>query len=115
PQPPAGEEAPASRAPVAEPRRRALLAANHNRRLSEADEQVFAGLNLPEATRASIRQLNDEYRKRTELGPEHPGGPDVAEAAAALEARRDALGLLLGADGAKGFDTEERGAVRRLR
>jgi hypothetical protein len=110
---PAGEDAPAPGA--TKPNRRALLALNHNQRLDEADAQVFVSLNLPEATRAAVRRINDEYRRRTELGPERPGGPDAGETAAALKARQDALALLLGAGPAKDFDVEERSAVRRLR
>ena len=52
--------------PPPAPNRRGLLVVNHNRRLQEADENVFMTLALPESTRASIRQINDEYRRRTE-------------------------------------------------
>ncbi len=106
--------------PPPAPNRRGLLVINHNRRLQEADENVFASLGLPESTRASIRRINDEYRRRTE-----PGGGDAAaagaiaatgsDATAALEARKNALASLLGADSAKSFDAEERSAVMRLR
>jgi hypothetical protein len=113
PPPPADDDHPAP--PPPPDTRRALLTVNHNRRLAEADEQVFATLNLADATRASVRQINDEYRKRTERGPDRPGGPDGAESAAALQARRDALRLLLGAEPARDFDTAERMAVQRLR
>ncbi len=90
---------------------------NHNRRLQEADENVFATLALPESTRASIRQINDEYRRRTERGDATAGAPAAAsgDAPAALKARQDALTSLLGTDSAKSFDSEERIAVMRLR
>ena len=104
-----------NQAPPAPRSRRALLFVNHNRRMGEADEQLFATLNLPDATRASIRQINDEYRKRTELGPDRPAGPEVAESTAAVQARQDSLRLLLGAGPAKDFDTAERIAIQRLR
>ncbi len=110
-QPPAEEQPPPS------PSRRGLLVVNHNRRLQEADESVFATLALPDSTRASIRQINDEYRRRTEPSGDASGAPAVAsgDAAAALKARHDALVSLLGTDSAKSFDSEERVAVMRLR
>jgi hypothetical protein len=103
--------------PPPAPNRRGLLVANHNRRMQEADETVFASLALPESTRASIRQINDEYRRRTEPGDS--GGSATAaspgDAHAALQARHDALTSLLGTDSAKSFEGEERTAVMKLR
>jgi hypothetical protein len=99
----------------ARPSRRALLAVNHNRRMQEADEQAFERLKLPEATRVAIRQLNEEHRRRTEVGPERPQGPDVGELAAAVNAREASLKLLLGVAPARDFDAEERAAIQRLR
>lgn len=111
-QPPADEQPPPA------PNRRGLLAINHNRRLQEADENVFVTLALPESTRTSIRQINEEYRRRTEPAGDAAAGAAVtapSEAASALKARQDALTLLLGTDSAKSFDAEERVAVMRLR
>jgi Spy/CpxP family protein refolding chaperone len=85
------------------------LMRNHNRRLDEADEEAFKSLSLPDATRARVRAINDELRKRTE------GDVSPSNVQGAVQARRDQLRLLLGADGARQFDIEERGAVRRLR
>jgi hypothetical protein len=99
--------------PAPAPNRRGLLVVNHNRRLQEADENVFVTLALPESTRASIRQINDEYRRRTEAAGDAVTPP--SDEASALKARQAALTLLLGADSAKSFDAEERGAVMRLR
>jgi type IV secretory pathway VirB10-like protein len=103
--------------PPLAPNRRGLLVVNHNRRLQEADENVFTTLALPESTRASIRQINDEYRRRTERGDAAGGALAVSpgDAQAALKARQDALTLLLGTDSAKSFDSEERIAVMKLR
>jgi hypothetical protein len=103
--------------PAPAPSRRGLLAINHNRRLQEADESVFAMLALPDSTRASIRQINEEYRRRTEPSSNAAGASPVAsgEATSALKARHDALISLLGTDSAKSFDSEERVAVMRLR
>ena len=111
-QPPADDQPPPA------PSRRGLLVINHNRRLQEADENVFATLALPDSTRASIRQINDEYRRRTEPSGDAAGAPTVVasgDASAALKARQDALTSLLGTESAKSFDTEERVAVMRLR
>ena len=122
--PPAGAsepESPEPRPPV-QPASRPLLVVNHNRRMQEADEQVFAALNLPDSTRAAVRLINEEYRKRTERDAEAVAGggggtsaPGAAEARAALDARRDALVQLLGGEPARQFDAAERGAVQRLR
>ncbi|HEY2900251.1 MAG TPA: hypothetical protein VGL59_06730 [Polyangia bacterium] len=99
-----GDEPPSPPAPT--PNRRASLIVNHNRRLQEADEQAFEILKFPEATRASIRQLNEEHSKQT---------IDAGNAAAAASNRQDALRLLLGPGAAKDFDSQERAAVQRLR
>jgi outer membrane biosynthesis protein TonB len=110
-------QAPADDQPPPAPSRRGLLAINHNRRLQEADESVFATLALPDSTRASIRQINDEYRRRTEPSSDASGAPEVApgDAASALKARHDALVSLLGTDSVRSFESEERAAVLRLR
>ncbi len=103
--------------PPLAPNRRGVLTVNHNRRLQEADETVFGALALPESTRASIRQINDEYRRHTEPG-DAGGGATAASPGneqAALKARQDALTLLLGSDSVKSFDSEERLAVMKLR
>jgi hypothetical protein len=113
----ADAQGPAEDQPQTVPGRRGLLVVNHNRRLQEADENVFATLALPESTRASIRQINDEYRKRTEPSSDATAGdpPAAFDALAALKTRHDELTSLLGADPAKSFDAEERIAVMRLR
>ncbi len=85
------------------------LMRNHNRRLDEADDEAFKALNLPDTTRARVRAINDEHRKRTE------GDPSPANVLGAAQARRDQLRLLLGEDGGHQFDAEERAGVRRLR
>jgi len=108
-------QAPGDETPPPAPSRRALLVVNHNRRTQEADESVFSTLALPDSTRASIRQINDDYRRRTEAGADAGTTLGAADAAAALKARQDALTSLLGTDSAKSFDAEERMAVMRLR
>jgi Spy/CpxP family protein refolding chaperone len=97
--------------------RRDLLVKNHNLRMSEADEETFRALNLPEATRARIREINEAHRLRTER-TETSAAPPATGASVALtaaEARQVALRQLLGPEGAQQFDAEERAAVRKLR
>jgi hypothetical protein len=95
-----------------------VLISNHNRRLAEADEQVFESGQLPDSTRAAIRRINLAYRTQTEL---RDGSPPAEEsgsagmASTAARTRQDALRLLLGDQPAREFDAQERGAVRRLR
>jgi hypothetical protein len=101
-------------APAAARGRRGLLIVNHNRRRQEADENVFNTLGLSDATRTAIRQINEDYRRRTEPAPDR-APTDVAESSAALAARTDAIARLLGSDAAKTFESEERAAVLRLR
>jgi hypothetical protein len=109
----AGDASPAGQALASQ---RAALTFNHNRRLGEADEQAFEALHLADGQRAAIRQINEEYRRRTEPASQPPGGgAEAVEISAALKARQDALRLLLGETPAQEFDVEERAAVRRLR
>jgi hypothetical protein len=108
--------APPARMPSA--MRRDVLVRNHNLRLSEADEQIFGALNLPEATRARIREINDQHRKRTEQGAsgtEPPATRTSSVALTAAEERQVALRQLMGADGAQQFNNEERDAIRKIR
>ena len=97
--------------------RRDVLVRNHNLRLSEADEDTFRTLNLPEATRARIREINEDHRKRTErtASSGEPPATGASVALTAAETRQVALRQVLGAEGAQQFDAEERAAVRKLR
>jgi type IV secretory pathway VirB10-like protein len=98
--------------------RRDVLVRTQNLRLSEADEETFRKLNLPDATRARIREINEDHRLRTERSFSSADPAPAASAGAALtarEARLVALRQVLGAEGAQQFDAEERAAVRKLR
>ena len=97
--------------------RRDVLVRNHNLRLSEADEEIFGALNLPEATRARIREINEEHRKRTEQGVSgtQPPAAGTSVALTAAEARQVALRQLMGPDGAQQFINDERAAIRKIR
>jgi len=97
--------------------RRDVLVKTQNLRMSEADEEVFATLNLPEATRARIREINEEHRRRTErpLSSTEPRPASTGVALTSHEARQAALLGLLGNDGARQFGEQERAAVRKIR
>jgi hypothetical protein len=104
-------------------RGRGLLVAQlfHKRRL-EADERAFESLKMGEATRTSIRQINDAYKKQIDEAwtgsgvdgapADPPGAPSNA---AATRARHEALVNLLGADASREFEAAERAAIQQVR
>jgi hypothetical protein len=105
--------------------RRGMLRAGHKAQLyKDADEQVFETLKLPETTRTAIRQINDEFGRKTQdmLGA-HPDslsvdqeiGASLANTKDTERSRAAALATLLGPDGAKSFNAAEYSAVRRMR
>jgi hypothetical protein len=125
PPPPAAQALPDPAAVAAALKQRALLSASHNQQLVvSADEQTFERLHLPETTRAAVRQINEEYRRKTEsqLGADPSGlsadqqiGANIAGNSDADRARRAAIDTLLGPDGAREFSAAEYAAERRLR
>ena len=127
PQPPiaAGGEPPPLEVQSAAVKKRALLMGDHSQRVTlEADERAFDTLQLPDATRAAIRQINGSYVKTTRDAIEanaaawSPGeqlGANLAKNDEADRARRAALKEVLGADGVSAFETAEYTAARRLR
>ena len=127
PQPPAasGPEPTAPATQIAAVKKRALLMADHNQRVTlEADERAFETLQLPDATRTAIRQINAGYVKtardflEANAAAWTPGeqlGANVAKNDESDRARRAALKEVLGADGVAAFETAEYAAARRLR
>ena len=132
--PPPEAPRPSAAAPVDPPprevqsaavKKRALLMADHNQRvILEADERAFEALQLPDATRAAIRQINASYVKSRRDAIEanaaawSPGeqlGANLAKSDESDRARRAALKEVLGADGVSAFETAEYAAARRLR
>ena len=121
----AGGEPPPLEVQSAAVKKRALLMGDHNQRVTlEADERAFDTLQLPDATRAAIRQINGSYVKTTRDAIEanaaawSPGeqlGANLAKNDEADRARRAALKEVLGADGVSAFETAEYAAARRLR
>ena len=106
-------------------KKRALLMADHNQRvILEADEQAFDALQLPDATRAAIRQINASHGKSTRdfleastaaWSPGEQLGANIAKSDESDRARRAALKETLGAEGVAAFETAEYAAARRLR
>jgi hypothetical protein len=106
-------------------KKRALLMADHNQRvIQEADELAFASLQLPDATRAAVRQINTAHLKSRRdfidanppaWSPGEQLGANLARSDEGERARRAALREALGADGVAAFESAEYAAARRLR
>jgi hypothetical protein len=101
-------------------RRQLAVAAVGQRAITQADERLFEMLQLPEATRAAVRQLNAESERRTreslEAARQAPAGPVVPTGPGSpAETRRAALETLVGPEMAKAFDAAESDATHRLR
>lgn len=126
PTPPAPEEPEPAAAlePVEAPPNPATLARQrellvHQRQtVRDADEKVFDILKLPDAQRAAIRAIDDQYvRTLQSMEPTGTAG-DGTGAGVDLNAnqtRRAAITDVLGADGMHAFTFEERKAERRVR
>jgi hypothetical protein len=84
----------------------------------EADEQVFDALNLPDAQRAAIRAIDDQYRRTlasiAETSPA-PSFQDISIDSNAEQTRRAAIAGVLGPDASRAFTFAERKAERRVR
>jgi hypothetical protein len=125
PPPPAAPEPSLQQVQNAAVKKRALLMADHNQRITqEAAELAFVTLQLPDATRAAIRDINASHLKARRdfiaANPEtwSPGeqqGANLAKTDENDRARRAALKAALGADGVTAFESAEHAAARRLR
>jgi hypothetical protein len=87
-----------------------------------ADEQVFAKLELPDATRAAIRRINEEHQQKLRLlragdagvtGEQQLEG-NRANVTAFRQTRREALQEILGPDTEIRFERAERAATKHL-
>ena len=104
-------------APVVVRRQRGLYE-RRRQVVHEADEQVFDTLNLPDAQRAAIRAVDDQYGRTlaaiAEAAPDssfpNPAVDDNAE-----QTRRTAIAGILGPDASRAFNLAERKAERRVR
>lgn len=105
-------------------RRRDLLLATHNQQaIQEADERVFALLDLPEHQRVAIRLVNErEARRRQdlvaaerdELTPEEQAGTSIEIGDRVARERQAALRESLGIEAYQSFQLAETAEIRRL-
>jgi len=101
--------------PVVERRQRSLYQ-RRGQVIHDADEQVFDALDLPDAQRAAIRAIDDQYGRTlasmAEAGHDFWSAPvdDNAE-----QTRRAAIAGVLGPDVSHAFNFAERKAERRVR
>jgi hypothetical protein len=92
------------------------LAATADGARRNADEMMFASMQLDSDTRAAILRINDAFNAKLIAlrNAAVVNGPDVAASDAAVQTRRDALRQLLGPETAARFETGEQVAFGRL-
>lgn len=114
---------PSEVAPVdASARRPLFVAPDIETVIHTADEEVFQKLDLPDATRAAIRRLNEEHAQKLHLLRAGDGAVpseqrlngNSANVAAFKQTRREALQELLGADTEIRFERAEHAATKHL-
>jgi hypothetical protein len=115
---------PSEVAPVdASARRPLFVAPDIETVIHTADEEVFQKLDLPDATRAAIRRLNEEHAQKLHLlragegavpSSEQQLNGNSANVAALKQTRRAALQELLGADTEIRFERAEHAATKHL-
>jgi hypothetical protein len=104
-------------APVAARRQRAL----YERRaqvVHDADEEVFDKLSLPDAQRAAIRAIDEQYARTLATIAEAPSNsavPSFTVDSNAEQTRRTAIAGVLGPDTSHTFSFVERKAERHVR
>jgi hypothetical protein len=106
-------------------KRAQLLSDYHQRLVHDADEKAFETMALPENTRGAIRQINEEYGRRTQtfLAGQTDGGLPYNQISSvnvvgndeAERARKEALTTVLGEEGARQLDLAEHQAARKMR
>ena len=99
-------------------RRRQLMLQRRGEIVQAADEQVFDLLHLTDEQRAAIRSIDDAYARTVQAIAQLPPGADLRSAGLdpnAEQARRAALGEVLGPDTTHAFTYQERKAERRVR
>lgn len=86
---------------------------HHRDLVRQADEKVFDALGLPDAQRAAIRAIDDQYVRTVQLieSPDLDATVDLT----ANQTRRTAIGSILGPDSMRAFISRERKAERRVR
>ena len=99
-------------------RRRQLMVRRRGEILQAADEQVFGLLRLPDEQRAAIRAIDSAYARTLEAIGQLAPGADLRSAGLdpnAEQARRAAIGEVLGPNVTQPFNLAERKAERRVR
>ena len=99
-------------------RRRQLMLQRRGEVLQAADEQVFDLLHLPDEQRAAIRAIDGAYARTVQAIAQLPPGADLRSAGLdpnADQARRAAIGEVLGPDATHAFTFQERKAERHVR
>ena len=99
-------------------RRRQLMLRRRGEILQAADEQVFGLLRIPDEQRAAIRAIDSAYARTLQAIGQL--GPDADLRSAGLDpnaeqARRAAIGEVLGPNATQSFNLAERKAERRVR
>jgi hypothetical protein len=106
---PAGADGGTDQGP-AQTKRPLFVRPEPERVLRDADEQAFETLQLPEATRAAIRKINETYadtQRQLRAG--------LITTTEGLPTRREAIQQLLGAEAGHQFETAEHVATKQLR
>jgi type IV secretory pathway VirB10-like protein len=117
PAPPPGDDTAAVADPVVSRRQRGLYE-RRRQVIHDADEQVFDTLNLPEAQRAAIRAIDDQYGRALTSLAEAALASDfqnVVTDGNAEQTRRTAIAGVLGPDMSHVFTFAERKAERGVR
>ena len=99
-------------------RRRQLILKRRGEVLQAADEQVFTVMQLTHEQRAAIRAIDSAYARTVQAIGQLPPGADLRDAGFdpnAEQARRAAIGEVLGPKAAQAFNFAERKAERRVR
>jgi hypothetical protein len=94
----------------------AFLAPTADGARRNADEMMFASMQLDSDTRTAILRINDAFNAKLIAlrNAAVVNGPDVAASDTAVQTRRDALRQLLGAETAARFEAGEQVAFGRL-
>jgi hypothetical protein len=98
--------------------RRQLMLRRRGEVLQAADEQVFDLSHLTEEQRVAIRAINSAYARTVEAIGQLAPGTDLRSAGLdpnAEQARRTAIGEVLGPNATQAFNFAERKAERRVR
>jgi hypothetical protein len=120
--PPTADSPPPEAAAAATGKRPSFVAPDIETVIRAADEQAFQKLDMPEATRAAIRRINEEHAQKLHaLRAGEPGASseqqlngNTANITAFRQTRREALEEILGADTAIRFERTEHAATKRL-